>query len=47
LKGLSKDYLEAKQQVVFYTTSECILKAEIDIIVAALGGNFQSPVIDF
>jgi len=37
---ISNDYLEANQQAVFYATSECILKAEIDTIVAALGGKF-------
>jgi hypothetical protein len=36
---ISNDYLEANQQAVFYATSECILKAEIDTIVAALGDD--------
>jgi len=42
---ISNDYLEAKQQMVFYATSECILKGEIDTIVTALGGTFQRVAI--
>lgn len=30
--------LEAGHQLAFYTTSECILRAEIDAIVLAIGG---------
>jgi len=36
---ISDDYLEAQQQAVFYATSECILKVEIDTIVDALGDD--------
>ena len=32
-------YLNAEHQVVLYATSECILKAEINTIIAAIGGQ--------
>ncbi|KAH7926483.1 hypothetical protein BV22DRAFT_1104300 [Leucogyrophana mollusca] len=33
------NFLEAKHQTVFYETSECVLNAEIEVIVAALGDD--------
>ncbi|KAH9948829.1 hypothetical protein B0H21DRAFT_731329 [Amylocystis lapponica] len=42
---ISDNYLEAVHQFSFYTTSEYVLKAEIDTITTALGGDegAQSP----
>ncbi|KAJ3507047.1 hypothetical protein NLJ89_g6523 [Agrocybe chaxingu] len=38
-------YLDAEHQVVFYATSERILKTEIDVIVDAVGGFFEATFI--
>jgi len=37
---VSDKYLEAQHQLTFYTTSECLLSAEIDTISVALSGAF-------
>jgi len=36
---ISGSYLDAKQQLTFFTSSERILNTEIDVILAALGGD--------
>jgi formin-binding protein 1 len=37
-------YIEAQQQLTFFTNSECILRVEIETISAALGGELRPPM---
>lgn len=34
-----QNYLEAKHQLVYFSTSECILTTEIETIMSAVGGE--------
>jgi hypothetical protein len=35
----TQKYLDAQHELAFFTNSECILQAEVDTVVAALGGD--------
>jgi hypothetical protein len=38
-QSYSQNYVEASHQMVFYSTSQRVLQAEVDTILAALGGR--------